>query len=200
MLWLHISQSFGSTLSPHFSKFWLHPISTFPKVLAPPFSKVDKVEKIEIHLFIMIHNTSFANTMEPILQERYEIVTFGAFIIVVISVTVQILDCCFTKRRLPEADEEEEYFEDKEIDFVSIRKAVHYVLTQENIRTRQDLDEWCNGISRERLYKRVRKFCKISWLMEENPKSIVRQSYESLLPGYTNSSIHFSTFNKSGAK
>ena len=134
--------------------------------------------------------------MEQIKEEIYFLVAFGTFIMVVISITVQILDCCFARRRHKEeeAEADKEYFQHKEIDFINIRDAVQYVLTQENIETRQDLDDWCNGISRERLYKRVRKFCKVSWLMEDNPKSIVRRSYESLLPGYANSSVHFVHF------
>ena len=84
---------------------------------------------------------------------------------------------------------EENNYERNEIDFVSIKKATEYVLKKENIKNRQELDKWCNGTKRETFYGKVRKFCKISWLMEDEPTIIVKRAYESMLPGYANSRI-----------
>jgi len=80
----------------------------------------------------------------------------------------------------------------KEKEFDSIKKAVEYVLKQENIRSRQDLDAWSNGRCRQKFYAMVKKLCKVTWNMENDPIAVARRAYESLLPGYANSSI--STF------
>ena len=89
----------------------------------------------------------------------------------------------------PKIEYKENTYKKDEIDFVSIEKATEYVLRKENIKNRQELDKWCNGTKRETFYGKVRKFCKISWLMEDEPTIIVRRAYESMLPGYANSRI-----------
>jgi hypothetical protein len=94
-----------------------------------------------------------------------------------------------TPRPIPKWSENNFHYDKDEIDFISIERATEYVLRKENINNRQELDKWCNGTKRDNFYEKVRKFCKISWLMEDDPSIIVRRAYESMLPGYANSRI-----------
>ena len=77
----------------------------------------------------------------------------------------------------------------EEIDFVNIEDAVKYVFRKRCIKNRKDLENWCGNRGREPLYTEVKKVTKISWIMEDDPKRIVRRIYERLLAGYTNARV-----------
>ena len=77
----------------------------------------------------------------------------------------------------------------EEIDFVNMEDAVKYVFRKKCIKNREDLENWCGNRGREPLYAEVKKVTKITWIMEDDPKQIVRRIYERLLPGYTNARV-----------
>jgi len=78
----------------------------------------------------------------------------------------------------------------KEFDFVNIHDAVCYILQIENIRTRISLDKWCGGRDRQKLYSEVKQISEYAWSTSiEDPKLIVRRTYETILSGYTNSRV-----------
>lgn len=77
----------------------------------------------------------------------------------------------------------------RQTDFVNIKDAIKYVFKKKGIKNRKDLENWCGERDREALYTEVKKVTKITWLMEDDPKHIVRRIYEGLLPGYTNARV-----------
>jgi hypothetical protein len=79
--------------------------------------------------------------------------------------------------------------EEEEPDFSNIIDAVKYVLQKEKIRSRNELDKWCGGRHRERLYDEVQRCSRIHWMLTENPKLVVRRVYESIFSGYTNTRV-----------
>jgi hypothetical protein len=130
--------------------------------------------------------------MDPKTFKLINLIIIGCLIFIIVFCITQIICGIIyaifrTRHRRIKFEDSNSY---KDIDFVNIKDAVIYVLNKQNINTRQELDAWCNGHCREKFYERVRKLCRISWLMVDDPKTIVRRAYESLLPGYANSSAH----------
>lgn len=71
----------------------------------------------------------------------------------------------------------------------TIREAVIDVLKNNSIKTRTDLDKWCDRharkkLSREKLYKKVETLCPDKWREAKEPKASVRATYHSHLIGF----------------
>jgi hypothetical protein len=69
-----------------------------------------------------------------------------------------------------------------------MRKVMKKVFKIESIETRQQLDNWCGGSSREKLYKYVKAFAPNHWNSIQNPKACVRFYSQKMVTGYLNSS------------
>jgi hypothetical protein len=95
----------------------------------------------------------------------------------------KIILCIFSSRH-----ENSQYY--YSIKFTSIKQIVEYILNKYNIKSRQDLDIWCGGRNREKLYNEVKKYSLCCLSLDELKRN-TRQSYESLLPGYTNYCIKY---------
>jgi hypothetical protein len=76
------------------------------------------------------------------------------------------------------------------IKFITIKQIVKYILNRYNIKNRQDLDTWCGGRNREKIYNEVEKYS-MGWFTPDEIKKTTRRSYEAILPGYTNSCIKY---------
>ena len=66
----------------------------------------------------------------------------------------------------------------------SISQAVEFILSSENITTKDDLDKWCENQGRKKLYNRVQGMAPSKWKTIKEPKASVRACYEHLLIGY----------------
>lgn len=68
--------------------------------------------------------------------------------------------------------------------YPTISEALNFILKTENITTKDDLDKFCGGSTREKLYKHVQEFAPIHWSKIKDPKAYVRGYYERKLIGY----------------
>jgi hypothetical protein len=66
---------------------------------------------------------------------------------------------------------------------LSIRQALEIVFEVENIKTRDELVQWCH-YGRSRLYSEVRTLASEDWNRLATPESSVRVLYEHILSGY----------------
>lgn len=66
----------------------------------------------------------------------------------------------------------------------SISQAVEFILSSENITTKDDLDKWCENQGRQKLYNYVQSLAPSKWETIKEPKASVRACYEHLLIGY----------------
>jgi hypothetical protein len=66
----------------------------------------------------------------------------------------------------------------------SISQAVEFILSSENITTKDDLDKWCENQGRQKLYNCVQIMAPSKWETIKEPKASVRACYEHLLIGY----------------
>lgn len=66
----------------------------------------------------------------------------------------------------------------------TIQEAVYQVLKEEKIKTKEELDAWCGGKRRKKLYNRVQSLSEIHWRGIQNPESSVRVEFANLLVGY----------------
>ena len=66
----------------------------------------------------------------------------------------------------------------------SIQEAINYIVERENIKTKNDLDIWCGGSKRTRLYENVKEIAPEKWSTIAKPECSVRACYEHILPGY----------------
>ena len=71
----------------------------------------------------------------------------------------------------------------------SIKTSVDFILDQENIKTRKELDIWCGNKGRKKLYNYVQIMCPETWNKLKEPHAGVRAYYESRLVGYKANSI-----------
>ena len=76
------------------------------------------------------------------------------------------------------------------INSITIKQIVRYLLNRYNIKSRQDLDAWCGGRNREKLYNEVEKYS-MGLFSSDKIKKTTRRSYEAFLSGYTNSCIKY---------
>jgi hypothetical protein len=66
----------------------------------------------------------------------------------------------------------------------SIQEAINYIVERENIKTKDDLDIWCGGSKRKKLYEDVKRLVPEKWTSIAKPECSVRACYEHILPGY----------------
>ena len=66
----------------------------------------------------------------------------------------------------------------------SIQEAINYIFERENIKTKNDLDIWCGGSKRKKLYEDVKRLVPEKWSSIDKPECSVRACYEHILPGY----------------
>ena len=66
---------------------------------------------------------------------------------------------------------------------IDMYQALAQIMETENIRTKQDLDEFC-GKARDKLYNRVRNISQTHWDKLKDPKASIRAKYETILKGY----------------
>jgi len=161
-----------------------------------------RLKKIEKYFFHIIHSTPYSSrTMDLTKYELNCLVALWYLTFVIVFCITKIIcgiiySITRTRTRTRTRDRKIEFDHsesdsDKDLEFVSIKDAVIYVLNEQSINTRQDLDAWSNGRCRQKFYAIVKKYCKVAWNMEDDPISVARRAYESLLPGYANSSVHF---------
>jgi hypothetical protein len=67
---------------------------------------------------------------------------------------------------------------------MQIQEAVRFIVGEEKMRSRKDLDIWCGSTRRHKLYEYVKRFAPEDWGRFQAPKSEVRRTYEELLTGY----------------
>ena len=65
-----------------------------------------------------------------------------------------------------------------------IKRVIENVFSIEYIRTRDDLHNWCEGSSLDKLYKYVEAFAPAHWSRIQNPKASVRFYSQRMLAGY----------------
>ena len=68
--------------------------------------------------------------------------------------------------------------------FNTIHEAVSFVLNVYGIKSRDDLDKWCQGKRRNQIYQIVHKLAPEAWSRTRVPKACVRWAYEERLEGY----------------
>lgn len=66
----------------------------------------------------------------------------------------------------------------------SISEALNFILETEKITTKDDLDKWCGGTTREKLYNFIKFIAPTNWGRIKEPKACVRAYYEHKLIGY----------------
>jgi len=66
----------------------------------------------------------------------------------------------------------------------TIQESVCQVLQEEKIKTKEELDDWCGGKKRKKLYNRVRELSETHWRELQNPESSVRVEFAYMLVGY----------------
>ena len=65
-----------------------------------------------------------------------------------------------------------------------IKSAVRFIVSIENLRTKQDLDTWCGDIGRKKLYLYIQRLAPEEWERIVTPKESVRFYYQQMLTGY----------------
>lgn len=67
---------------------------------------------------------------------------------------------------------------------MDIKSAIQFIVSIENLRTKQDLDTWCGYMGRKKLYLYVQRLAPEHWRRIETPKNSVRSYYQQILKGY----------------
>ena len=67
---------------------------------------------------------------------------------------------------------------------MNIKSAVHHVLSENNLKSREDLDIWCGKDGRLKIYSLVEGLASKDWNRINNPKASVRYYYQKKLTGY----------------
>ena len=67
---------------------------------------------------------------------------------------------------------------------MDIKSSIKFIVSIENIRTRQDLDNWCGGMGKQKLYSYVNRLAPEHWARINTPKNSVRFYYQQMLTGY----------------
>jgi len=67
---------------------------------------------------------------------------------------------------------------------MQIQKAVQEIVDLANLRSKEDLDIWCQGRGRQKLYEYVKRFAPEHWEQIHTPKNSVRFYYQQILTGY----------------
>ena len=67
---------------------------------------------------------------------------------------------------------------------MDIKSSIQFIFSIENLRTRQDLDNWCGNMGKKKLYLYVQRLSPEHWERIKTPKDSVRFYYQQLLTGY----------------
>jgi len=67
---------------------------------------------------------------------------------------------------------------------MDIKSAIQFILSIENIRSKQDLDIWCGDMGRNKLYLYIQRLSPEHWEKIRTPKNSVRFYYQQMLTGY----------------
>jgi len=67
---------------------------------------------------------------------------------------------------------------------MDIKSAIQFVVSIENIRTKQDLDKWRGDMGKKKLYLYVKRLAPEHWDRIETPRNSVRFYYQRMLTGY----------------
>ena len=67
---------------------------------------------------------------------------------------------------------------------MKIGEAVQFIIAQENLQTREDLDRWCGVTGRAKLYNYVKAMAPEHWQSINHPECNTRAHYERHLNGY----------------
>lgn len=67
---------------------------------------------------------------------------------------------------------------------MDIKSAIKFIVSIENLRTKQDLDTWCGDMGKKKLYLYVQHLAPEHWEKIETPKNSVRFYYQLMLSGY----------------
>ena len=67
---------------------------------------------------------------------------------------------------------------------MNIKQAVQFILTIENLRSKEDLDFWCGDMGRKKLYLYVQRLAPENWEQIKTPDNSVRFYYQQMLVGY----------------
>ena len=67
---------------------------------------------------------------------------------------------------------------------MDIKSATQFIVSIENLRTKQDLDTWCGDMGKKKLYLYVQRLAPEHWKNINTPESYVRFLYQHMLIGY----------------
>lgn len=67
---------------------------------------------------------------------------------------------------------------------MDIKQAVHFIVSIENLQSKQDLDLWCGDMGRNKLYLYIKYLAPEHWERIKTPEASVRFNYEKILTGY----------------
>ena len=66
----------------------------------------------------------------------------------------------------------------------TIKSAIQFVLSTENLRSKEDLDAWCGDMGKQKLYMYVKHLAPSHWERLNAPTHYVRGYYQKMLTGY----------------
>ena len=67
---------------------------------------------------------------------------------------------------------------------MDIKSAVEFILSIENLRTRQDFGIWCGDMGKKKMYLYVQRLAPEHWERIKMPENSVRSCYQKMLTGY----------------
>jgi hypothetical protein len=67
---------------------------------------------------------------------------------------------------------------------MDIKSAIRFILSIENLQSKQELDAWCGDQGREKLYAYIILIAPEHWGKIRTPTNSVRYYYQKMLPGY----------------
>ena len=67
---------------------------------------------------------------------------------------------------------------------MDIKTAIMFIVSIENLRTKQDLKLWCGDMGLKKLYLYIKRLAPEHWKRIKYPESTVRFNYQHMLIGY----------------
>ena len=67
---------------------------------------------------------------------------------------------------------------------MDIKSATRFVVTTENLRSKEDLNRWCGDMGKKKLYLYVKRLSPEHWTKIKTPEDSVRFYYQHMLTGY----------------
>ena len=67
---------------------------------------------------------------------------------------------------------------------MDIKSATQFILSIENLRTKQDLDNWCGDMGKKKLFLYIKRLAPEHWERINTPKNSVGFYYQKMLTGY----------------